>query len=244
MVSGKPVSKGLNPSSIWRQAVTQWNTFAFYWFDVRPAIQQNRANPGDNVISHLVQSEYKDMEILIECITYAAAGMATTREFICIAFLHLIENDTLRDQFLNSEDEKERHQILHEILRLEPVVSNLYRRAQANIEIEHDGTTVTIKKGDKIDLDIHATNTQETAVGSNPYEICPTRQRAHRIPEPVMSFGDGHHRCPGAYVAIQETDIFLRKLFAIEGLHIENQPDFLRNEQIQSYELRNFIIAV
>ena len=57
------------------------------------------------------------------------------------------------------------------------------------------------------------------------------------MPDPVLSFGDGHHRCPGAYVAIQETDIFLRRLLALD-LVIEQAPEIRRNALVEGYEVR------
>ena len=60
----------------------------------------------------------------------------------------------------------------------------------------------------------------------------------------MLSFGDGAHRCPGAYIAIQESDIFLRKLLAIDGLQIVKAPDLSWGELTQGYEFRNFILTV
>ena len=77
--------------------------------------------------------------------------------------------------------------------------------------------------------------------------VCPARPLTSsqgKVPESVMSFGDGYHRCPGAYVAIQESDIFLRKLLAIETLKIEKAPDVSYNRTVSGYEARNFIISV
>jgi cytochrome P450 len=60
----------------------------------------------------------------------------------------------------------------------------------------------------------------------------------------VMSFGDGHHRCPGAYLAIQETDIFLQRLLALDTLRIERAPTLNWNELTTGYEVRDFLIAL
>src|SRR5690606_886096 len=60
----------------------------FFRVDVKPAIEARRANPKDDVISHLLSQDVKDRDILIEAITYGAAGMVTTREFISIAAWH------------------------------------------------------------------------------------------------------------------------------------------------------------
>ena len=106
----------------------------FYALDVRPAIQARRRARRDDLISHLLDKEYSDLEILTECLTYGTAGMVTTREFISVAAWHLLRHPDLRADYVHGT-EPERHAILHEILRLEPVVNTLYRRAQADLEV-------------------------------------------------------------------------------------------------------------
>ena len=95
----------------------------------RPAIRARRKHPGPDVISHLIGEGYTDPDILVECVTYGTAGMVTTREFICMAALHLMHHRPLRERYLVAE-QPERFAILNEIIRLEPVVGHLYRRAQ------------------------------------------------------------------------------------------------------------------
>ena len=68
----------------------------FLFRDVRPAIKARRATPREDIISHLVAEGYSEPAILIECMTYATAGMATTREFISMVAWHLFENAALR----------------------------------------------------------------------------------------------------------------------------------------------------
>ena len=48
-------------------------------------IHTRRHQPQEDVISYLIEKGYRNREILTECVTYAAAGMVTTREFICVA---------------------------------------------------------------------------------------------------------------------------------------------------------------
>ena len=112
-----------------------WAMTAFQLRDVRPAIRARRREPQEDVVSHLLAEDYTDREILVECLTYAAAGMATTREFIAVAAWHLLEDDRLREEYL-AADEPARHGILHEILRLEPVVGHLYRRTTRELVLE------------------------------------------------------------------------------------------------------------
>lgn len=218
----------------------------FYLLDVRPAIQARREQPREDVITHLIESGYRDSEIMTECITYGTAGMVTTREFISVATWHLLENPPLLERYLIGTEE-ERYAILHEILRLEPVVGHLFRRTEEDLTLESNGRTITIPAGDLIDLHIYAVNADEDVVGAEPLGLCPGRELADmrpRVPEYVMGFGDGHHRCPGAYIAIQESDIFLRRLLSLERLRIEREPELSWNETVKGYELRNFILAL
>jgi cytochrome P450 len=235
---------GWSPRGLYGLLRAQAQMLGFYLLDVRPAIIARRRKPQEDVISHLIEHGYGDSEILIECVTFAAAGMVTTREFICVATWHLLEQPELRQRYL-AADEADRHQLLSEILRLEPVVGHLFRRATSDIEVEVNGESVTIPAGDLIDLHIYAANADETVAGEAPLAIWPGRKlKADRVTAAVLSFGDGHHRCPGAYIAIQESDIFLQKLLSIEGLQIERPPALNWNDLTQGYELRKFQIAI
>ena len=225
---------------------TQFNLARFFLLDIQPAIKARRAKPREDVISHLLASGYSNAEIMTECITYGAAGMVTTREFISVALWHILENQEWR-QLMLTADQAARYTFLHELLRLEPVVGRLYRRATADLTIQSQGQTTIIPAGSLIDLHIYAVNGDESIVGERPLQICPGREMAVRkpkVPEFVMSFGDGVHRCPGAYIAIQESDIFLRRLLRLDGLRIERPPTVTYNQVVKGYELRNFIIAV
>jgi cytochrome P450 len=235
---------GLNPRALLGFVRNQWRVSAFFLLDVKPAIRARRGEPQEDVISHLLAQEYTDAEILTECITYAAAGMATTREFISVAAWHMLEKPELRARYL-AAGEGERHAMLQEILRLEPVVGNLLRRATADLTIETDDGAITIPQGDLIDLQIHAANTDESVVGAHGRQLCLGRDlKADGITPAVLSFGDGHHRCPGAYIAIQETDIFLQRLMAIDGLRIERGPELRWSDLVKGYEVREFHVAV
>jgi cytochrome P450 len=195
------------------------------------------------VISHLVQLGRNDREILTECITYGAAGMVTTREFIGVAAWHMLEQPALRARYLAAE-ETERYTILHEILRLEPVVGHLFRRTTADLVLEQTGGSTVIPAGSLIDVHITAANLDPEVVGAAPQQLCPGRKlHGDRVTEMMLSFGDGHHRCPGAYVAIQESDIFLHRLLAIERLRVVQEPQLSYSELSNGYELRRFLVA-
>jgi cytochrome P450 len=226
-----------------RQQLNRTRIMSFFYLDVKPAIRVRRRTPREDVISHLLGKEYNDAEILTECVTYAAAGMATTREFITVAAWHLLNNPELRERYL-AAPEAERQDLLEEILRLEPVVGHLYRRTTDELRLGSGDRQVTIPAGELINLHIYAANRDEVVTGPQPEGICPGRALADKQSSPaMMSFGDGHHRCPGAYIAIQESDIFLRRLLALPGLKLEKAPTVTWDELTAGYILRDCIIS-
>lgn len=217
----------------------KFRSLLFFFIDVLPAIQARRKQPQDDLISYLLERNYLDQDILTEAITYGTAGMITTREFISAAAYHLLKNPALRNEYLHSL-EKERHAILHEILRLEPVVTKLYRKTTSDIEVGDQ----TIPEGSYIALDVQKANVDPELLGDNAEAMCPGRKLPKGVQAQVMSFGDGPHRCPGAFLAIKETDVFLRRLLMINNLKIVQEPTVAYNESIKSYELRGFKIQV
>jgi cytochrome P450 len=221
----------------------QYRMLAFYLHDVRPAIRARRKARREDVISHLLDQGYSNREILTECLTYGAAGMATTREFIVMAAWHLLEREDLRRRFLEA-DEPARLALLEEILRLEPVVGALYRRTERELTLEAEVGTTTIPAGSLVKIDVRATNTNPTAVGGCPFQLDADRNvTASKASASLMSFGDGPHRCPGASVALQEAAIFLERLLRVPGIHLVHAPTVGWNPLIASYELRGAVIA-
>ena len=231
------------PRGIFEFLRGQANVLAFLYLDVKPAIDARKRRPQEDVISHLVGLGRNDREILTECITYGAAGMVTTREFICVAAWHMLDHPDLRARYLVAGEE-ERYAILHEILRLEPVAGHLFRRTLVDLTLHHGGESFTIPAGDLIDVHVTGANVDPEVTGDRPLQVCPGRElHGDRVPEMMLSFGDGHHRCPGAYVAIQESDIFLQRLLAIDGLHIVSGPELSFSDLTGGYELRKFMVA-
>jgi cytochrome P450 len=210
----------------------------FFYRDVRPAIRTRRAEPRDDVISHLLDEGYSDKAILIECTTYAAAGMVTTREFIVMVAWHLFERADLREAFL-AGDEAAQLAMLQEILRLEPVAALVHRRATQAISTANGEALA----GELLALDIRAANTDAAAVGACPFAIDPERPRRQKGNGSFLSFGDGNHTCPGWQVALHETRIFIDALMRVPDIRLEREPDMTWNAGLMSYELRNAIIV-
>jgi cytochrome P450 len=209
----------------------------FYLFDVRPAISARRKAPREDVISHMVAERYSLRAMLIECLTYGAAGMVTTREFIVMAAWHLLERDDLRATFL-AGGEAEQIALLEEILRLEPIASILQRRA--GDDVPADGRVVA---GELYAVDVRAANTDESATGPCPHAIDPERASRTKGSGAYLSFGDGPHRCPGAQVALHESRIFLDRLLRVPGIALARAPQMRWRSDLMSYELRDAVVT-
>ena len=64
---------------------------------------------------------------------------------------------------------------------------------------------------------------------------------ARTVPPAVMSFGDGNHRCPGAALAILESEIFLSALFALD-IVADGPPRVGWNPVSQGYDLDRLMV--
>jgi cytochrome P450 len=240
--AGKPQPAGQSLASkvlgTARSLRDQLPVLSFLLLDVKPAIAARRKAPKDDLISHLLTREYTDLEILTECLTYGTAGMVTTREFISAAAWHLLERPDLKNDYLHAP-EAERYAMLHEILRLEPVVSTLYRRTLQELSVGG----MQIPAGSVLSLDVVQANTDPALLGETAGQLCPARDLPRGVQAPVLAFGDGHHRCPGAFLAIRESDVFLRRLLMLD-VRIVTPPTVTYNETVKGYELRGFRIAL
>ncbi|GAA4899346.1 cytochrome P450 [Tessaracoccus lubricantis] len=214
----------------------------FYWADVRPAVRRRRRERQGDVISHLLDEGYTSADILVECVTYGTAGMVTTREFITMAAWHLLTTPELKDRYLVA-GRTERHAMLNEIIRLEPVVGHLYRRAQERIEITDGAQGATIEPGQLIDVCVRQVNADPLAVGEEPLGLRPGRTLPPGVDASVMTFGDGAHRCPGQPLAIQETDELLTRLLA-RNPRVLREPEISWDDLIEGYVLRGLKLLV
>jgi len=213
---------------------------ALYNDHIVPAAEARRKEPKDDVVSYMVKEGYSKQAMLIECQTYAGAGVTATKEFIVLATWQLFDHPELRKRFLDS-DEMDQIAILEEILRLDPAGSYMYR--QSTIELPTPDGSGKINPGDVIAINVREANIDPEVVGEAPFEIDPDRPKRTKNTGSWMSFGDGPHRCPGAQVALQESRVFLDRLFRVPGIRLVKPPEMILAVQTQGYELRNCIIA-
>lgn len=232
----------LSPRAMLEQLGHRTAVLRFFYLDVKPAIRARRRRPREDVISQLLRQGFSDFDVLTECVTYGAAGMATTREFITVAAWHLLDDAALLARY-RAASREERLRVLEETLRLEPVVGHLFRRTTATLTLPTPDGDRQLPVGSLIDLDIRAINADRTTVASDPLALCPGRALPRSVPPTLMSFGDGNHRCPGGPLALMESEIFLTNLFAREIL-ADGPPDLLWNSVTQGYELRRFQVRL
>jgi len=220
-----------------------YRRFAFFFADVLPAIRRRRKNPQNDVISYMISKNKKPLEIWVECIVYGAAGLATTQEFICVVLLHCMKDAKLHEIML-SDNVEARHEALNEILRLEPVIGKIYRKANEPVTVKSAGQAVTIPPGERIAFHIYDVNVDTKAAGEAPEKLHPHREMEKGVYRSMLGFGSGSHRCAGEHLAIAETDVFIHDILKIPGLRIESGPDIIRNDTVEGYEVNNLILAV
>ncbi|WP_426567633.1 cytochrome P450 [Streptomyces canus] len=219
------------------------NWLRIHLADVRPAIRAHRRHGCDDLISHLLSEGCSDAEILGECLTYAAAGMVTTREFICVAAWHLFGDEELLGRY-RAADEPERLTLLQEILRLEPVVGRLARRATAPLRLPSADGEITVRAGDLVTVFVDEANADQEVVGPDPLVLRPGRALALGPRAAGLAFGDGPHRCPGASVAVLEADVLLSRLFALDDLRMTGEPRVSFKDDIGGYEIRDLTVTL
>jgi cytochrome P450 len=231
-------TSGKGPSALLAKANMMFRLMSFYWRDVIPAIRARKKAAQDDVISYCVQEGYSNKQILIECMTYATAGMLTTREFIVMVAWHLFENAELRELFLTGGEEAQ-FGILDEILRLEPVAAMLHRKAAEDFT----AAGREVKAGELYGINMREVNVDEAVTGACPFAIDPDRAKRQRIAGSWMSFGDGPHRCPGSQVALHETRVFVDALLRVPGVHLRQTPTIGWCAPIMGYEVHGAVVA-
>ncbi|SDD27161.1 Cytochrome P450 [Sphingomonas sp. YR710] len=220
-------------------AIKAWRVMELFKKDIAPAIAARKDNPRDDVMSYMIQNNYSKKGMLIEIMTYAGAGVSTTREFMVMAVWQLWDHPELMERFLNGSEE-EQFAIIEEILRIEPIAGYLYRRPVADVPETAEGT---IKEGQLVAIDIRGVNADPSIVGECPYQLDPDRAKRQKIAGSWMSFGDGPHRCPGSQVALHETRFFLDRLLRVPGFKLVTPPKVGWSLSTQGYELREAVVT-
>ncbi len=186
---------------------------------VRSVIAERRAEPKDDLLSHMIHTEHKgqfltDDELISTTIVLLNAGHEATVHQIGNSLRVILESG-LNPQSLFG-DEKTTERTVEETLRIGAPVHIFQRWALEPVEI--DG--VKFERGDKVSLILAAANLDPLKF-SDPLTFKPDRAEA-----PNLSFGAGIHFCIGAPLARLELNIVLPLLFQrLPHLKLASQPN-------------------
>jgi cytochrome P450 len=223
----------------WAQLLSAGYVLDFLVRDVRPTVKARRAQPQDDVISRLIAENYTEKAILIDTMTLCGAGMQTTREFISLVAWHMLENRDLLRQFLDGDYEQQ-IAILEEILRLEPIVSTLYRRAPETLS---EKAAQSFEPGRIYGVSLRHANIDATAVGECPLALDPARKAKQQDQSAFLSFGNGLHRCPGSPLALNETLALMNRLLRVPGIRLASKPEITWVTHLATFEIRNVLVT-
>ena len=185
---------------------------------VRSMIAKRRADPQDDLLSHMIHTEHKgqyltDDELISTTIVLLNAGHEAT--------VHQIGNsvkvilDSGYDPAKLFADEQSTERTVEESLRICAPVHIFQRYALE--DVERDG--ISFKRGDTASLILAAANLDPQKF-SDPLTFKPDRKEA-----PNLSFGAGIHFCIGAPLARLELNIALPILFErLQGLKLAGTP--------------------
>lgn len=185
---------------------------------VKSVIVERRANPRDDLLTHMITTEHKgqyltDEELVSTTIVLLNAGHEATVHQIGNSVRVILESGHAPEDIFKDDAATER--TVEETLRICAPVHVFQRWALEPVEI--DG--VSLQRGDKVAMILAAANLDPTKF-SDPLAFKPDRQEA-----PNLSFGAGIHFCIGGPLARLELNIALPILFErLPGLKLARRP--------------------
>ena len=170
-------------------------------------IDRRRVEPGDDVVSELVQASdaagVSALRILGFAFTMVTGGNDTTTGLLSVG-LELLSSHPEQRDLLASRPELIPDAV-EELLRLTSPVQGLARTTTADVDV--DGTTVPA--GRKVVLLYASANRDEREFGPDAEEL-----RVTRRPRQILTFGYGAHHCLGAAAARLMGRVALEELLA------------------------------
>ncbi|ADU01487.1 MULTISPECIES: cytochrome P450 [Mycolicibacterium] len=190
---------------------------------LRELISQRRRDPGEDLMSGLIQVEESgdqltEDEIVATCNLLLVAGHETTVNLIANAILALLSNDGQWSAL--AADPARVGAVVEETLRYDPPVQLVGRIAAEDMTV---GTT-TVPKGDNMLLLTAAAHRDPDAV-DRPDEFDPDRESFRHL-----GFGKGPHFCIGAPLARLEAAVALTALTSrFPGAQLAGEPSYKQN---------------
>ncbi|ANL65319.1 cytochrome P450 protein [Rhizobium phaseoli] len=186
---------------------------------VRTVIAERRAEPRDDLLTHMIHTEHKgqyltEEELISTTIVLLNAGHEATVHQIGNSVRIILDSGADPAELFRDEATTER--TVEETLRICAPVHIFQRWALEPAEI--DG--VSFERGDKVSLILAAANL-DPAKFTDPLAFRPDRNEVTNL-----SFGAGIHFCIGAPLARLELNVVLPILFErLAGLRLAKTPD-------------------
>jgi cytochrome P450 len=187
---------------------------------IRSLVEDRRRSPGDDLLSALIaardsEDELSDAELMSTVSLVFGAGFETTMNLIGNGIYLLLEHP---DQLRRLQAEPSLiGSTVEEILRLQPPVLATARTLTNDMQIgDRD-----LHKGQQGILLLAAAN-KDHEVFDDPLEFDIARN-----PNPHMTFGGGHHFCPGAALARLEGQIAIGSFFTrFPDARLREEPEW------------------
>ncbi|HEX3787834.1 MAG TPA: cytochrome P450 [Pseudonocardiaceae bacterium] len=192
-------------------------------------IARRRREPGDDVISGLVQgtadAPRDPVQLRRDLVATAGlllvAGFETTVNLIGNGVVQLLGSESSREWFRANPDKAP--ELVEEVLRLDPPVHQTMRIAHEPVEL----AGVRIPRDGMITLLLAGAN-RDPEVFTDPHRFDPTRANAREH----LAFSAGIHYCLGAGLARIEGAVALRALF-------QRLPDLRQAGRVSYRQTRN-----
>jgi cytochrome P450 len=159
---------------------------------LEPIVEGRRAEPRDDVLSHLLGEGMSDEEIFSHIRLLYAVGATTTSDAMSNLFFHLLTQPGLYERA--QRDAAVRPWLVHELLRFEPPVAVLPRLAPTGGAIGG----VDLEPGSLLLAAIAAAN-RDPSVFAHADRFDPERKQRDQI-----TFGAGPKFCPGSHFASRQ----------------------------------------
>lgn len=188
---------------------------------------EKRANPGDDIASHLLLSSAEgqpidDLRFGAFVVMLIVAGNETTRTVTTNGMLRLMAHPDQRAELV--EDLSLLPNAVEEMLRYDPAVHHFRRTATVDTELGGK----QIKAGEKVVL-WYASGNRDPDVFEDPdrFDIHRPNARDH------VAFGIGQHFCLGAHLArLQLRSVFTELLTRLPDMELAGEPKRLRSNFI------------
>ena len=206
---------------------------------VRRLIDAKEADPGDDMVSRIIEEHVKPGRLSREDFAEIGAmilraGHDTTTNMIGMGTLLLLQNDELRSQL--RDDPSLLESAVDELLRyVSPVQFSPRRVALEDVVIGG----VTIPKGEGLFMLLGSANRDESV-----FE-CPDRLDAKRDASHHLAFGFGIHQCLGQMLARFELQIMFKAILRrLPKLRLAGPLDEIRfKHDMQIYGVHNLLVA-